>query len=48
MSWHIIRNADGAEVRRVFALTDEDLAANTPEGCSATPATPETTSEHGL
>lgn len=34
MSWFVIRNQSGDVVRRIFALTVEDLAVNVPDGCT--------------
>ncbi|WP_288457735.1 hypothetical protein [uncultured Sphingomonas sp.] len=36
--WHVITDAAGAEIGRVFAMSDADLAANIPAGCAAVPA----------
>jgi hypothetical protein len=34
VSWFVIRNQSGDVVRRIFALTAEDLAVNVPDGCT--------------
>lgn len=35
MTWYVVRNAEGVAVGRVFALDDDALQNNTPEGCTS-------------
>ena len=48
MSWFTVRDAAGGVVRRVFALTKEDLEANVPAGGTACEDLPDQATSGGI